>query len=506
MSFNLITNAWIPVRTLDGQRRLIRPGQISEASVCHPDWERADFNLACYELLIGLVYLADPPKSTGDRQKRRRPNPDHLHDRFAFLAPAFNLDGNGPRFLQDLEDLDAESNDVDMLFIDSAGGSAARKNTDVLVKRGRYGKLSLSEAAMALYTLQSQAPAGGAGNRTSMRGGGPLITLVDPGLQSDTPLWDMVWANVPEGQPVTASGMEAALPWMRPTLISNKGQEVQPPDTAFTPAEVFFGMPRRLRLDFSEDELVFVTGVRQRNHGTNYGLWRHPLSPYYQQKAGSELLPLHPRAGLSSYRSWEGIAFERSTGLRHMATCVKDWQLRSDQEGTLLVGGWAMDNMKPRDFAWSRQPLYVLQNEAEDMAIAMIESANSFSLALSGAIQTASKAGELGASVVDSVREDFYQETQSTFESLLKGLANGVGSHEVATKWCQATRKSALRLFERIAMPGLSQRRTKDIKSIVDAHGQLRAAFSGYGKTGKAAFIALGLELPKIRKKKEEPA
>ena len=41
-------------------------------------------------------------------------------------------------------------------------------------------------------------------------------------------------------------------------------------------------------------------------------------------------------------------------------------------------------------------------------------------------------------------------------------------------------------------------------KYIVKAHGQLQTAFRGYGnKTGKAAFTALGLDLPKSRKQKE---
>jgi len=56
---NLITDAWIPVRTSDGPR-VIRPDQIAEPGVQFPNWPRADLNLACLEFLIGLVFLASP--------------------------------------------------------------------------------------------------------------------------------------------------------------------------------------------------------------------------------------------------------------------------------------------------------------------------------------------------------------------------------------------------------------------------------------------------------------
>ena len=103
-----------------------------------------------------------------------------------------------------------------MLFIDSAGDSTAKKNADLMVRRGRYQALPLPLAAMALYTLQAFAPAGGAGNRTSMRGGGPMVTLVKPAEEG---LWPLVWANVPRGEPLEPDDLEA-LPWMRATETS----------------------------------------------------------------------------------------------------------------------------------------------------------------------------------------------------------------------------------------------------------------------------------------------
>lgn len=171
MSLNLITDAWIPVTRSDDGPRIIRPDQIAEPGVLFPDWPRADLNIACLELLIGLVFLADPPADLTD-WLARAPDPQRLHDRLLPLAPCFDLIGRGPCFLQDFDDLDGDPNPADMLFIDSAGGNTARNNADLMVRRNRYASLDPALAAMALYTLQAHAPSGGAGNRTSMRGAG----------------------------------------------------------------------------------------------------------------------------------------------------------------------------------------------------------------------------------------------------------------------------------------------------------------------------------------------
>jgi CRISPR system Cascade subunit CasA len=258
MTLNLISDPWIPVRRKDGSRHVIAPWQVADDSLAFPDWPRPDLNVACLELLIGLVFIADPPAGSEDWSARRAPDPGRLRDKLAALAPAFNLLGGGPRFMQDFEPFETGNNDPnppDMLFIDSAGGQTVKNNADLLVKRERYARLDLPTAAMALFTLQAFAPSGGAGNRTSMRGGGPMVTLVEP---EGAGLWDLIWANVPDGKPSPVD----ALPWTRAARTSEKGQVVIEPDSH--PSEAFFGMPRRLRL-VAEDGAG--TGVVQRPYG-----------------------------------------------------------------------------------------------------------------------------------------------------------------------------------------------------------------------------------------------
>jgi CRISPR system Cascade subunit CasA len=103
-----------------------------------------------------------------------------LSEWFAPLAPAFELDAEGARFMQDFS-LTAEegvSNEIGTLLIETPGENALKNNSDHFIKRGRISAMCPHCAATALLTLQINAPAGGVGNRTGLRGGGPLTTLV----------------------------------------------------------------------------------------------------------------------------------------------------------------------------------------------------------------------------------------------------------------------------------------------------------------------------------------
>lgn len=480
MPLNLITDPWIPIRCKDGSARVIAPWQMADNAFAFPDWPRADLNVACLEFLIGLVFLADPPEDEEDWQDRQAPDPERLKARLAPLAEAFELLGDGPRFMQDLEALEGAVKSLDMLFIDSAGESAITKNADLMVWRDRYPFLSYPLAAIALFTLQAFASEGGAGNRTSMRGGGPMVTLIDPGQG----LWSLIWANVPDGEP----GELKDLPWMRATRTSEKSQEVHPMHCH--PIEAFFGMPRRLRLVESDGS---VSGVIQRKHGTNYAGWVHPLSPYYRMKAGSELLPKHPKAGGFGYRKWLGVVVAEpleDKALTQRAEVVERWHSRSKADVDVIVAGWAMSSAKPLDFIFARQPLLPLDDHGRDFVRGMILAADQLSLALRASLAVVLAEGKAR----EAVREEFYLRTEPAFERLVTGLSP---SEAVAREWVAEMRGVALALFEARALPGLSERDSKEQAEVVSAHGRLRANLRGQGSYGKKAFAALELEAVK---------
>lgn len=492
MSLNLITDAWIPVRRRDGVRVIIAPWQMADPDLTFPDWPRPDLNIACLELLIGLVFLADPPEDEEDWQDREAPDPDRLRERLAPYAPAFELLGDGPRFLQDLElrEEDAKGiNPPDMLFIDSAGAQTIKNNADLSVKRSHYPILDQPLAAMALYTLQAFAPSGGAGNRTSMRGGGPMVTLLEP----PGGLWPLIWANVPDGE---AAKMDD-LPWMRPTRTSEKGQEVYP-HTAH-PVEALFGMPRRLRLVTEGEQ---ITGVIQKPYGANYAGWEHPLTPYYRVKQGTELLPKHPSAGPYGYRNWLGITAKKQRNeddTARVARVLNLWEYRADDRAIdVIVAGWSMDNMKPRDFLFARAPLVSLSDMMADRMEGMVDAADKLAAQLRIALKPVLAEGQAR----DAAREEYYIRTQAKFEECLDALRDGKGAEDISRVWLAALRSVALNIFDRHALQGLSERDTRDQEEIIQARRNLTSAFAGYSKVGREAFSALGLPVPEKGKKK----
>jgi len=506
MPLNLLTDPWIPVLREHG-KDTIRPDQIAEPGVMALNWPRPDLNLACMELLIGLVYLATPPEDTTD-WRARRPDPAALRAAMAPLAPAFNLTGDGPLFLQDLEPLQGDPSAPDMLFIDSAGASTAGKNADLMVKRDHYPSLDLPLAAMALYTLQAHAPSGGAGNRTSMRGGGPMVTLVRPAETGACPLWTLIWANVPEGVAQGPNQLHK-LPWMRATRTSETGAVVEQPQSDHTPPEVFFGMPRRLRLVEADG---CVTGVIQKPWGTNYGLWRHPLTPYYSLKVGADILPKHPKPGTFAYRNWLGILMEAPAGkgsLAFRAQTVVDYAQRAKfPEASVLVAGWAMSNMSPLDFLWSEQPLFTLTPAANDQAAMLVSGADLASRAMVMALRDVQAMDVTEGTRLDPEREGFYLATQAGFAAAVSSLARGEAAEAIRAAWLVTLRRQVLAQFDAVALNGLAERditprdtpgfsRRPTAQRIIATRGQLLGNLHG-----PKIHEALGLTPPESAKRK----
>lgn len=488
---NLITESWIPVRRKLGAD-LIRPDQIAEPDILAPDWPRPDLNLACLELLVGLVYLACPPDGA-DAWVSEQPDAEKLRRALAPLAPAFELLGDGPRFLQDLEPLTGTPSPPDMLFIDSAGDNTAKKNADLMVRRARYPSLDLALAAMALYTLQAFAPSGGAGNRTSMRGGGPMVTLVRP---EEPGLWPLIWANVPRGRPLDTEDLDL-LPWMRPTELSDNKRIATPPGDGTGPPEpeVFFGMPRRLRLVTDGHA---VTGVVQKPWGTNYVGWLHPLTPYYLHK--TEKLPRHPKPGAFGYRNWRGVILQEGDVGDRPAALARFLRERPGERCDLIVAGWAMDNMKPLDFLWSEQPVFPLDERAGGLAAALVEAAEHAGFALAATVAAGTGEGELGKGAGLAAREAFFRNTQGSFEERVAALALG-RAECLAESWLGDLRSAALPIFDEAVLPGLPDLGETRRRAAVDARRRLTAMFAGYPPFGKKLWGALGLTPPPRRKK-----
>lgn len=530
----------------------IAPSQLTEAWDTDPvialDWPRADFRVATLELLTGLLATACPPLDNNAWLDWWEVPPDvaALAAAFAPLSHAFELDGGDLRFMQDRENLVSAAEPVERLLIEAPGDSTVKKNTDLLVKRGQVAALGRPAAAIALYTFQSWAPAGGAGNRTGLRGGGPLATLVLPGAQPS--LWHLLWANVPLGTPPDPADLPRVFPWLAPTVTSGTGRTVTP--GAAHPLQAWWGMPRRIRLDFlpcnppkpcdltGVPDSVRVASWRQRPQGANYDKWgdMHPLTPRYRVKPGAEILPVHPQPGGIGYRHWLGLVVsdEEAGSLRIPAPAVITWREgrqggawgRGGQahhiEDRLLAAGYDMDNMKARGFVESELPLPVIADpdaraRVDALARQLVRAADLAAGLLRRAVRDAlfppGASVKLDWELLSAVREQLWDGTEAAFHDALAREADRSPEAEAAepARWLGILRNLALTLFEAAAPLGADgatlPRSDEGIRRLMRAQRNLGLALSGYGKDGAALRAAAGLPPldPKPAKKGRAP-
>ena len=178
---NLITSVWLQGISSKGDRAAISPLDITG------DWidisaPRSDFRGSVYQLLIGLLQLSMSPSDEEAWKKlyKAPPGRDELAKAFSPYQNAFELEADGHAFMQDLlllktAGLEPNQNSVRDLLIDAGSDSNLYFN-----KHKEDFALCESCFAQALFTLQINAPSGGRGVRTSLRGGGPITTLVVP--------------------------------------------------------------------------------------------------------------------------------------------------------------------------------------------------------------------------------------------------------------------------------------------------------------------------------------
>ena len=537
--FNLTSERWIPVLRKSGRQEMIAPWQITDAFDDDPPIAlaapRPDFNGALHEFLIGLLTTCFAPED--ERQWREfwhtSPSPETLKQVFSSYSHAFNLDGDGPRFMQDFDELAKNPKPVSALLIDAPGEKALTENADHFGKRGGVSAMSPAMAAMALFTLQTYAPAGGAGHRTSLRGGGPLTTLV---TAQDT-LWGRLWPNVESQSQIKDRGVTNFpenevnfFPWLRATRTSEKntGRAVTPTDAH--PLQVYWGMPRRIRLIFSpaNGDLCSLTGeatalmIRDfvtQNYGVEYSQgWEHPLSPYYRQKAGADKLPVHPQSGGVSYRHWLGHVFVSTDGLRQpSASVIRAMRRLRSEQTRLRAFGYDMDNMKARDWVISEMPLMKFSNDdvceliEGDIVKRIVPSAALISGDVTGAIKRALfKNPKEAKGDLSHIADRFWRNTETEFFSALdeaRRLAEldpegDDPTFPVRENWLVTLRRAALSLFDEFAPA--SGIEFADMHRLVAARFSIVSTFRGRGSTGKKLYQDLGIPTPDVKRKRDE--
>lgn len=557
LRYSLLDQPWLPVRRESGVIEHIRPRDVTSGLGDDPvvgfAWPRADFDAAAREFMIGLLSTACSSAivdfEAWEAWWEEPPEPATVEKAIAPLATAFVVDGDGPRFMQDLDPLiDGKEWELEKLLIGSPGKSAIEQNKDFFVKRGRTSTIGRGAAAMALFTLQTFASSGGTGHRTSLRGGGPLTTLVvsnAPGRDRLPTLWHLLWTNVSwdEDWPDPRHDLEAVFPWLAPTRLSHAGQVTTPLDVH--PAQAFWGMPRRIRLDFVANERnepcsltgrvddVRVSTYRTRPHGHNYEAWNraHPLTPYYRTKATSlEWLPVHPQPGRLGYRDWVGLVAQDAsddTATRMPAKAVIEARHRLSYVGNpgavrLLASGFDMEKDKARGFVESQMPLHLFTEKValhaelliRNMVLAARQAADALSYQVGRAESPRDVPGpDKGNRHLAAAR--FWEGTEPRFfrriDSLSEKLAPVVedqDSRELVLQdscsdWLNVLRRTALSVFDAVvSLDAFDSLDFRALEQRVPARRDLVSTFHGRNKSGVALFRTLRLPLPERKAEK----
>jgi CRISPR system Cascade subunit CasA len=484
---NLIGDAWMPIRRRSGEETRIAPWEVTTRYDDDPIVTlvapRPDFNGALIQFLIGLLQTTCAPDSprTWRDWLRNPPTPESLRTKFQPVGYAFELDSDGLRFMQDaklkLEGI-KEATPIGALLIDMPGENTIQRNTDHFVKRGKVDKLCSTCTAIALFTLQTNAPSGGQGHRTGLRGGGPLTTLIMGEM-----LWQTAWLNVLESAAFLAYSRDASkteakhhFPWLAPTRTSEKGSTTEK-TTPFDahPNQHFWAMPRRIWLLnksttlYQQCDICGKAGTKlyhqylTKNYGVHYdGPWLHPLSPYYMDK-DNQANPVHSPTGGVGYRHWLGLVENNADNTRRVARVVEQYRKLQRADGRLWAFGYDMDNMKARCWYDAEMPIILapegIEAEYKGQVEAMIRAAEQVRDELRRNAKNAlfgphaEARGDL--SYIDS---RFWSATEPIFYALLRRTRDTLNAGEDTTpllgEWYTTLTRTAYRIFDDVSQTG----------------------------------------------------
>jgi CRISPR system Cascade subunit CasA len=508
---NLIEDPWIPCRSKEGKIERLAPWQVfepeRELKISQVATTRPDFQGTIIQFLIGLVQTTIPPHDEHEwiELLGDPPDPRYVKERFTSVSNAFNLAGDGPRFMQDPSCADGKEQPIESLVIGMPGKNTLELNRDFFSKRGNIHHLCPTCAAMALMTLQVNGPPGGRGYMTGLRGGGPLTTVIMGNSLAET-----VWLNVlPENEFYVGlkgdakSEIHDVFPWMGPLRTSegaNRSRRTSIMDVS--QLQMFWGMGRRILLETGETEKSVCdicgeetrTGIcryRTKRYGIQYDeSWRHVLTPYY--KKGDTMLPVHLSPEGITYRHWLGIV-QNDMGEGREAARVVQWFHRMmelvwemlPKTPRLWAFGYDFDKVKARCWYDSTMPLvFVREDIKEDYELCtaqIVRAAQFTSDAVHRAVINALYSSESKKKTVvpptssqktpknfPIVRARFWAETESLFYETLEKLKFALESRSpvepVKVAWVREARRIGLSLFDFYAqVKYIDEYRPKDV-------------------------------------------
>lgn len=520
---NLLTEPWLPVVRRDGSMDTIRPHEMTldfdenpivSLSISRPDWQGA-----MTEFLVGLISTCFAPKTDRVWAKYldQPPVPEDLAKAVEPVVCAFELYGDGPRFMQDMEAFKRQSNIIQLLM-DAPGDNTLKENKDLFFKRGEPQTMGQEGVAMALYTLQTYASGGGQGYRTGLRGGGPLTTLIVAPT-----LWQTIWWNVCTQEQLSSGGTVFSLPtaeniheifpWLSPTQTSQKVDGVEPiihpPD--WHPSHVYWTMPWRVRLSeptyhaepvhcswLERPTQVTYEYFTKSNCGMNYsGLWRHPLSTYRYDTKKQQWIGFKSKASCLLYNKWPQHTVPDRSGDIYTTLPIEAAfeQRHKAKRHTGVLRAWCfgfdMDNAKAVCWYDGQMPI-VFVDDAKLKAFshqvkACVDAANyiqrqvndAVNRALFGRYQSNGSSRPKWTIVVspsqkalsETVNAQFWHDTTQAFYHTVEQVADDLGDAQKLN----ATKIAWAKTLQRVAMDTFHHYTAKSIDAARDLKAQVLA-------------------------------
>ncbi len=422
--FNLLEDPWIPVRTTYGENHQIRAYEIARKDIVALDAPRPDFNAALIQFLIGLIQTVLAPETPRDWRKRyaQPPSEDELKEVFKSIKPAFYLDGDGFRFMQDELAIKVGKHlPIEEMVFGAPGGSSKVNNKDHFIKKSCINGLCYSCSISSILTANIFAEDGGQGYFQSMRGNGFITTLVQAdGQQSEMVLWENIWLNILPQKNIKLSNnmfywnkefsdkqflgevenIETEIKDLKKKKKNTEKKEKQlkeiqnkieklktifPDENDF---QVYWAWMRRFHLDTQNmvegqcSLCNFLGRILTHFHKTNKGykypkeLWQnaHPFSPsikYHRQnytennlKYKDKMLTVEMTTSGLPYIYWQD--YIKQSEKQAPAKVISQHLRKELSEETQLIiwtFGYAMDSNTPLGWYESKTPLYILETE-----------------------------------------------------------------------------------------------------------------------------------------------
>ncbi|MFC0178777.1 type I-E CRISPR-associated protein Cse1/CasA [Thorsellia kenyensis] len=527
---NLLKDEFLVVKYKNGLERSITFDLISDPEIVDFLAPRSDFLGAMYQFAIYVLQTIAAPKDLYDWEDKYL-NPmsrEELNLLTDQIAHAFNLFGKGPLFMQDYDDLSSVKNNtpVASLLIEAPGENTLKQNTDHFIKRGFCNVMSPEMAALSLFTLQINAPSGGQGHRTGLRGGGPLTTILKTNDQHRS-LWQTLWLNVLSldewsyDKPDFTTG--EVFPWLIPTRSSKEpGSEIYPINKDFNihPLHMYWAMPRRIRLSLEKCNSVCdisgkritqgVFNYRTINYGHNYsGSWWHPLTPYRTnpQKPEEDNLSVKGQPGGITYQQWQSLLFNRQTYGSHPAKVIQAFgderfsylEKQEQSAPKLWAFGFDMDNMKARCWYSTEFPIFYLpidlRNQQVDVIQNIIDVSTTTLKGLREYLKLALK-GSAEKNKIDNsaINATFYQKTELLFFQTVQKIKWEEEQELVtltdknAREFVYNLKNIALEIFDSLTIDNIQLGMVSKIKEMVQNRKALDAYLNGYKNKELSSF------------------